>query len=45
MRPFPVEWLMRLLLAMCLAASAPAHALTPADALALMAIPTPASIP
>jgi urea transport system permease protein len=36
MRPFPVEWLLRLLLAMCLAASAPAHALTPADALALV---------
>ncbi len=36
MRPIPIEWLMRLLLALCLAASAPAHALTPADALALV---------
>jgi urea transport system permease protein len=36
MRPLPIEWLMRLLLALCLVATAPAHALTPADALALV---------
>jgi len=36
MRPTPILWLMSLLLALCLAAGAPAHALTPADALAVV---------
>jgi urea transport system permease protein len=36
MRPTPILWLMRLLLVLCLAAGAPAHALTPADALAVV---------
>ncbi|WP_373271081.1 urea ABC transporter permease subunit UrtB [Hydrogenophaga sp. IBVHS1] len=36
MRPTPILWLMRLLLALCLAVGAPAHALTPADALAVV---------